>query len=146
MGIRKTTIKWRVFIMGKHSIVHIEIPASDPKEGAQFYSDLFDWKTSSSPFDGGFEYWQFEPEAGPGGGFNALSEGSPESGFGPVKPGDVLIYVSTDDIEATLAKAVSLGGTIVDAKMEIPGIGWFGTFTDPTGNKIGVYTSKAQVE
>jgi predicted enzyme related to lactoylglutathione lyase len=38
-------------------------------------------------------------------------------------------------------KAKSLGGTIVREKTEIPGIGWFGIFKDPTGNNLAVYTS-----
>jgi predicted enzyme related to lactoylglutathione lyase len=129
--------------MGKHNIVHVELPAGDPKEASQFYTDLFGWNIRSSPFGEGYEYWEFTPESGPGGGFSGLSEGSEMQPTN--RPGDVLIYVSTDDIEATLAKAVSLGGKIVWEKMEIPGIGWFGIFSDPTGNKIGVYTDKAQV-
>jgi uncharacterized protein len=125
--------------MGKHNIVHVELPASDPKEAAKFYSDLFGWNTEATPSPSG-EYWQFRPEALPGGGFNPVGD----AGLWPTKPGDVLLYISTDDIDATLAKAESLGGKIVKRKDEIPGIGWWGMFTDPTGNKIGVFTDKAQ--
>jgi predicted enzyme related to lactoylglutathione lyase len=49
--------------------------------------------------------------------------------------------VNSDDIEADLKKAKSLGGTILREKSEIPGIGWWGVFKDPTGNKIALYTS-----
>src|SRR5437660_829093 len=120
--------------MGKHSIVHVEIPANDPKEAAQFYSDLFGWDTEASPSPGG-DYWQFRPSEQPGGGFNPVSE----NGQFPVKPGDILLYISTDDIDASLAKAESLGGKILAPKEEIPGIGWWGMFLDPSGNKIGVF-------
>ena len=125
--------------MGKHSIAHVEIPASDPKEAAKFYTDLFGWETGSAQTAAG-EYWMFRPDAQPGGGFNPVGE----SGMWPVKPGDVLVYISTDDIDATLAKAVSLGGKLVTTKTEIPGIGWWGMFSDPTGNKIGVFTGTGQ--
>ena len=127
--------------MAKHSIVHVEIPASDPKEAAQFYSDLFGWNTGASQTGGG-EYWSFRPDAQPGGGFNPVGEG----GLWPVKPGDVFIYISTDDIDATLAKAESLGAKTVNSKTEIPGMGWWGMFTDPTGNKIGLFTDTSQVQ
>lgn len=128
--------------MGKHNIVHVELPASDPKEAAQFYSELFDWKTVASQSPGG-EYWQFRPDSFPGGGFNPVGE----SGLWPTKPGDILLYISTDDIDATLAKAELLGGKIIMKKEEIPGIGWWGMFTDPTGNRIGVfYTDREQPE
>jgi uncharacterized protein len=126
--------------MGKHSIVHVEFPASDPKESAKFYSDLFGWKTEGSQVGGG-EYWGFTPDAQPGGGFNPVGE----SGPWPVEPGDVFVYISTDDIDATLAKAESLGAKTVTTKTEIPGIGWWGMFSDPTGNKIGVFTATAQL-
>jgi predicted enzyme related to lactoylglutathione lyase len=126
--------------MVKHSIVHVELPASDPKEAAQFYSNLFGWGTEASPSPTG-EYWQFTPDAQPGGGFNPVGD----SGMWPVKPGDVLLYISTDDIDATLAKAESLGGKAVTPKTEIPGMGWWGMFSDPTGNKIGLFMSAAQV-
>jgi predicted enzyme related to lactoylglutathione lyase len=49
--------------------------------------------------------------------------------------------VNSDDIEADLDKSVSLGAKIVSSKQEIPGVGWFGIFEDPTGNKIALYTS-----
>jgi hypothetical protein len=58
--------------------------------------------------------------------------------------GEVLFYVSTDDIEASLAKAEKLGGKAVMPKTEIPGFGWFGLFLDPTGNKVGLYTAMAR--
>jgi len=35
-----------------------------------------------------------------------------------------------------------LGGKILRSKTEIPGIGWFGIFKDPTGNSIALFTSK----
>ena len=49
---------------------------------------------------------------------------------------------ATDDIDASLAKAESLGGKTVIPKTEIPGVGWFGFFSDPTGNVVSLYTSK----
>ena len=40
----------------------------------------------------------------------------------------VLIYVDTDDIRPSLARAESLGRSTIVPKTEIPGIGWFGIF------------------
>ena len=116
--------------MTKRNIVHIEIPAADVAKAADFYQKLFGWQIS---VDEKLNYSMWEPEAGPGGGFNPLGE--------EVKPGDVLIYVDSDDIEADLKQAVALGATVVRPKMEIPGIGWFGLFKDPTGNVLALYTS-----
>ena len=125
--------------MPAHPIVHIEIPATDAKTAGKFYSDLFDWKMEHDP---NLNYVQFTAEGGPGGGFAPLGQGDP-NGF-EVKPGNVLIYIDTDDIEGTLARVESLGGKILVPKSEIPTVGWYGFFTDPTGNPIGLYTSLNQ--
>jgi len=82
-------------------------------------------------------YTLWEPAEGPGGGFNPLGEGS--------QPGDVLIYVDSADIEADLKNAETLGGKVIIPKSDISGVGWFGIFADPTGNRIALYTSKDPV-
>lgn len=115
--------------MSKHPIVHIELSAHDRTEAARFYSTLFDWKTQDMPEA---NYATFDPGTPPGGGFNTVSD--------QVKAGDVYIYVQTDDIEATLAKAESLGGKTLQPKTEIPNTGWFALFSDPTGNIVGLFT------
>ena len=80
------------------------------------------------------DYTLWEPADGPGGGFSPLGE--------QVKPGDVLIFVDSEDIEADLKQVEKLGGNVLHLKTQIPGIGWFAIFQDPTGNKIALYTSK----
>ena len=116
--------------MTKRNIVHIEIPTKDAKTSAEFYQKLFDWHIETYEE---MNYTMWDPHEGPGGGFSALDEN--------VQPGDVLIYVNSDDIEADLKKAESLGGTIMFPKSEIPNMGWYGMFKDPTGNTIAIYTS-----
>jgi hypothetical protein len=51
----------------------------------------------------------------------------------------VVVYIGTDDIEASLAKVEKLGGKTVTPKSEIPGMGWFALFTDPSGNLVGLF-------
>lgn len=116
--------------MTKRNVVHIEIPSRNFEESGEFYHELFGWKITPAPE---MNYSLWEPSEGPGGGFNPLGE--------EVKAGEVLIYVDSDDIQADLKKAKSLGATILREKSEIPNIGWFGIFKDPTGNMIALYTS-----
>jgi len=118
--------------MPDHPIVHIEFAASDLAAAAKFFSDLFGWKTQHMPE---MNYVTYEAPPGPGGGLNPVDGQM-------FKPGDVIVYVQTDNIEATLSKVVSLGGSVVQPKTEIPGYGWFGLFLDPTGNRIGLYTGE----
>jgi hypothetical protein len=116
--------------MSKHPFVHIEISANDLHAAAKFYGELFGWKMEHSAEQ---NYTTFETGEGEvGGGLNPTTN-SPA--------GTVTVYANTDDIEASLKKVESLGGKTITPKTEIPGFGWFGLFSDPTGNVIGLYTS-----
>ncbi len=126
--------------MPNHPIVHIEFPAADPGAAAKFYADAFDWQLQVDP---SFDYHMFSAEGGPGGGFVKVGA---TAGPGTVdyKTGEPLIYIQTDDIEASLAKIESLGGKTLLPKTEIPQVGWWALFADPTGNRVGLYTSTSQ--
>ena len=119
--------------MSSHPIVHIELAANNSESAGKFYADAFGWKIEAVPQ---FNYATFEAKPGPGGGF--VSVGGPSQ----FKPGDVLIYIGTDDIDASLAQVNKLGGKTITPKSEIPGVGWYAIFSDPTGNKIGLYTDQ----
>jgi hypothetical protein len=81
-------------------------------------------------------YATFDTHEGVGGGLNPVSDTNPA--------GTVTVYVGTDDIDSTLAKAEKLGGKTFVPKTEIPGMGWFAIFGDPAGNQIGLYTAMPQ--
>ena len=114
--------------MSNHPIVHIEFAAPDQKAAGKFYSGLFGWKIEAFPE---FNYYTFDTGAGVGGGINPVSESYPV--------GTIVFYVGTDDIEATLKKAESLGAKTLMEKMEVTGMGWMGMFRDPAGNMIGLW-------
>ncbi|UCF61080.1 MAG: VOC family protein [Anaerolineaceae bacterium] len=116
--------------MSEHPIVHIELSADDPKAAGKFYGDVFGWDIQLlSEMD----YVTFGAEPGPGGGFNEVDNEMHQAG-------DVLIYIHTGNIETTLKKIEALGGQTVLQKTEIPTIGWFALFSDPTGNRVGLFT------
>jgi len=50
----------------------------------------------------------------------------------------VTFYVETNDIKASLAKAESLGGKVVQEPMDIPDGPTIALFADPQGNVIGL--------
>jgi hypothetical protein len=116
--------------MSKHPIVHIELSANNLADAGKFYADLFGWKIEHQPE---LNYATFETGEGEvAGGFNSVSDNTPA--------GSVIVYVGTEDIEASLKQAESLGGKTLLPKTEIPQIGWFALFSDPTGNVVGLYT------
>jgi predicted enzyme related to lactoylglutathione lyase len=126
--------------MAAHPIVHVEFPASDPKAASAFYADLFGWQIQTDPNFA--DYPMFQAEGGPGGGF--VKTGTEAGGGLAYQAGEPLLYVASEDIDADLRKAESLGGTTVVPKTEIPQVGWFGVFKDPTGNKVGLFTGAQQ--
>ncbi len=115
--------------MSQHPIVHIEMAAGDLDQVSRFYAQVFGWKVEHIPE---MNHSTFEAEGGPGGGFAPVGEFH--------KPGDVIPYIGTDDIEATLARVEAEGGKVLQPKAEILGTGWFALFADPSGNRDGLYT------
>jgi uncharacterized protein len=116
--------------MADHPICHVEIPATDPAAASRFYAEVFDWQMEADPTR---NYHMFEPQHGPGGAFVPVGETT------GARIGEVLIYIFTDDIDATLAKAEALGAQTLTPKTEVPH-GWFAVFADPAGNHIALYT------
>ena len=79
--------------MSQHPIVHIEITAKDREAAASSIPIFSGWKVEQLPE---MNYATFEAEGGPGGGFNPVENN---------QPAPVMVYIDTDDIDATLKKS-----------------------------------------
>ena len=123
--------------MTGHPIVHIEIPATNASVAGKFYQDVFGWGINADPT---YNYVMFQSEGGPGGGFVVPGENAPVE----YKLDRLLVYLATDDIVATLATIEAHGGKTVLPKTEIPQVGWWAVFTDPSGNHLALYTATQQ--
>jgi uncharacterized protein len=110
-------------------IVQLEIMGRNAARLQKFYADLFGW--------------QVNVPAGPELGFYAVvaadSSGLPV-GIGQEPAGNprTMAYVRVPDLQATLDRAVSLGGKVVVPPTEIPDVVTFAHFLDPDGNQIGL--------
>ena len=114
-------------------VVHFEVTGSDGAKLQDFYGKLFDWKIKA---DNEMNYGIVQRDGnttdegiGIGGGVASAQEGS---------DGWLTFYVATDDIEASLQKAESLGGTRLMGPMDVPGGPQIGLFKDPEGHTVGV--------
>lgn len=117
-------------------VVHFEIHAAEPPKLVTFYSSLLGWKFQQW---GDNPYWMIEtgPADKPGINGGLLPRRGPQ----PAEGQPVSSYVCTaevDALEATLAKAAELGGTLALPKMPIPGVGWLAYIKDPDGNILGL--------
>lgn len=116
----------------------IEIRTSNIETTATFYESLFGWKTTEKVKADGFDVWIFDTGGEPRvqnlrrGGIWLRPKGEPLG---------VVVYVVVDDIEATLMRVIELGGKAVSPKIPV-GAGYAAFFTDPSGNRLGLYEEK----
>jgi len=109
-------------------VVHIEIPVTDFQKAKDFYSKIFRWKINYIP---AMNYAMFDPGTPPRGGFIKVDK---------ITKGGPLIYIQVDDIEKKLKEIEKAGGRTMKKKSEIPQTGWEATFTDISGNVLGLFT------
>jgi predicted enzyme related to lactoylglutathione lyase len=110
------------------AVIQFEITAADGAALQHFYAGLFDWPIQQTGTPG---YGRVPPTAG----------GIPGA-IGPSWDGGVghlTIYVEVDDLDATLAGAVELGGTLVGAPIAKPEANLrFAFVADPAGHVIAL--------
>jgi predicted enzyme related to lactoylglutathione lyase len=109
-------------------IVHFELMVGDPAKAKAFYSSIFDWEWDESSFPG---YTAIKTGTEPGGGMMAKPEMAPMCALNT--------YFGVEDVEATLAKAIAAGATVIAPKTPIPGIGHWAMFADPDGIPVAVF-------
>jgi predicted enzyme related to lactoylglutathione lyase len=117
--------------MGK-PVAFFEIISPDAARARAFYTELFGWAADANPAFGGYALVDTQAgESAIGGGIGAADE-----------PGEagVKIYVRVADLDGCLEQAEKLGGTLVVPPHDLPGdAGRTAIFTDPDGNKVGLW-------
>jgi len=110
--------------------VHFEVGAAADGPLVAFYGELFGWGLQG--FSGG-GYTMVDTRGGDGinGGIGRSQTGAPWSTF----------YVETGDLQATLDKANSLGGTTVMPVTDFGGAVTIAMFNDPDGLLVGLVRS-----
>ncbi len=114
-------------------IVHVEIASADNDAQKAFYNALLGWQVQEVPMSEDFTYVMFNTGADMGVALSVVGEG--------VKPGDVILYFQSDDLDADMARVPELGGTVILQREEVPGFGALGMFLDPTGNRVAFWQS-----
>jgi predicted enzyme related to lactoylglutathione lyase len=107
-------------------IVHAEIRSTDPDATRAFFGELFGWSFPDGAIAGYTYIDSGVPDALPGG-ISPLQGGSPL----------VTFFVGVEDIDAAIAQAVDLGGTLVQGTTRVPGVA-FALIADPAGQVVGL--------
>ena len=111
-------------------VVHFEIGCADRAKSAQYFSALFGWKMQA---EGPATTIDTASQAGIGGHLTSL-------GHEPFHY--TMFYVDVEDVQASLDKAVELGGKALVGPITIP-TGTFAWFADPDGTTVGLWTPKS---
>jgi predicted enzyme related to lactoylglutathione lyase len=111
-------------------VVHWEINSNNAAQLQEFYAKLFGWSiNANNPMNYGLV--STGSKLGANGGIGQNDPNQPA-------PAAVTFYAQVNDLQETLNRAVSLGGTIVVPPTEIPNMVTFALFHDPDGNTIGI--------
>ena len=104
---------------------------------ADFYGKLFGWQTApfthAAPPTGLLPYQLFKTGANP------MPVGGMMQAMQPGTPSQWLAYVVVDEVDASLAKAVGLGATVILPVMPVPQVGRIAIFRDPQGAVLGLH-------
>jgi predicted enzyme related to lactoylglutathione lyase len=114
--------------------VHVELNTGDVARARQFYQGLFDWKLTDMAMANGHTYTMVEVGNAAGGVGGGMQQ---TPGVGA--PSAWLSYVAVTDLDATVARARSLGAQIIEPRIDVPGMGAIGIFADPTGAVLGLW-------
>ncbi len=115
-----------------NGVVHFEFGAADDEPLVAFYRELFGWDLQGFA-GGGYTVIDTRGGAGINGGIGKSQTGEPWSAF----------YVETQDPQATLDQANSLGATTVMPVTDFGGAVTIAMFNDPDGLLIGLVKASA---
>jgi predicted enzyme related to lactoylglutathione lyase len=109
-------------------IVHFEITADDLPRAVGFYRAAFGWELST--WGGGDEYWLASTGEGPGIDGALMARAYEQA---------VITTVGVDEpIEQVLARVTALGGEVLTAVGDIPGVGRHAYVRDTEGNVLAL--------
>ncbi len=116
--------------MNKHEkINYLEFPAKDIEATKAFFNSVFAWRFE----DYGPEYVAFFDAGMDGGFFKSNLTVSTDNG-------SALMVFYSDNLEQTLSKVTTAGGTVIKPVFSFPGGRRF-HFADPNGNEFAVWSA-----
>lgn len=121
-------------------VLHFEVHVDDMDRAKKFYGEVFDWKFEDWSEYAGMPYFGAvtgdEKELGINGAL--MQRQSP-----PPQPNQAVngfaCTMGVEDLDATEAKVLELGGKVAMAKYALPGMAWQAYYFDTEGNIFGLH-------
>jgi hypothetical protein len=102
-----------------------ELVSRDPPKARAFYAALFGWEMKVQEIPGFGSRTEFQPVEG--------QTGSIMPARNPEQPSAWTLYVTVPNLDATVAQVQTLGGRVLQARIDVEGEGSFAVVADPTG-------------
>ncbi|MGD1054258.1 MAG: VOC family protein [Candidatus Dormibacteria bacterium] len=110
-------------------IVHFEITADDVPRARRFY-EIFDWEITDAGMPGA-DYWLAKTGDGGMGIDGAIMPRAYNA-----QPS--IVWIGVGDLDATIARVVAAGGSLVGERQTVPGVGDTIYAKDTEGNTFGI--------
>jgi uncharacterized protein len=117
------------------SFCWLELGTTDQNGAKRFYSNLFGWTSEDVPMGPDMAYTMFRMSGKDVCGAYHLMKEQLDAGVPP----HWMLYIKVDNADNAAAKALRLGAKQVVAPSDIPNVGRFAVFQDPTGAAISVF-------
>ena len=111
---------------GPGTVSWVELLTRDPRAAEPFYATVFGWQAATSS-PGGDAYTMFTLDDDPVAGMMMMPDQVPAE-----VPAYWSVYFAVEDLPATVARTIELGGEVIAPAMEI-GTGRFTVLEDPQG-------------
>ena len=116
-----------------------ELMTTDPDRAETFFRELVGWEAEPMSMPEGGTYRVMKRSGKPVGGIMAMPPGMPAG-----VPPHWGSYLEVDDVDATVRRAVDLGGKVYKEPFDIPGVGRIAVIADPTGAPLSLLTPVPQ--
>ena len=121
-------------------VVHFEMPADDRKRMADFYTNVFGWKTQMLGPETGDYVLATTTEVGKNG--RPKKPGAINGGFFPKsddKPAQYpSVVIAVENIREHMKKVEKAGGKVLGEPWDILGVGLYVSFFDTEGNRVSM--------
>jgi predicted enzyme related to lactoylglutathione lyase len=115
--------------------IYFDLSVADLAKARRFFEEALGWKFER--FAMPYEYYRITAgptgEAGIDGGIGQLADAGQATDLPMVN-----LVIPVPDLDSVVEKVASCGGTVVEPRTPIPGIGWMATCAEPGGLRFGL--------
>jgi uncharacterized protein len=117
------------------SFAWLELGTTDTNGAKNFYTNLFGWNAEDMAMGPEMTYTMFRTHGKDVAGAYKLMKDQIDAHVPP----HWMLYIQADNVDASAAKAVSLGAKQMVPPSDIPNVGRFAVITDPTGAHVSIF-------